>query len=252
MRLKSRLLATAFIFVLSTGAGVAQDSVDDTIQFTDDMWAEPFVKMLAHDPVYLDKNFVFSITAPAANSSEETRQEIATLLEYQNSLRTPETIAKAEVEQYNFSEALVFGAGEPVSRDVQKRVNRAFGRGHADMSYFLFREKMRYKRARPTQLSSELTAALDIPGHAAYPSGHGMQARYMARVYGYVDPTHAELYIKAADELAQRREIMGLHYPSDTRAGQIMADEFFDTLVMVESYRSELDEVKRLYAQEKI
>jgi hypothetical protein len=33
-----------------------------------------------------------------------------------------------------------------------------------------------------------------------------------------------------ADRIARNREVMGLHYPSDSRAGKILADETFELL----------------------
>jgi acid phosphatase (class A) len=241
-----------FVYILiGFPVGVVKAESLDNIYFSEDMWDWQLRDLSEHKPIYVDENMTFSIQLPQANSSEKTASEIETLIKYQETLRTPETIELAEIEAKSFANVMKFGLGDEISPLVKEHVMKLLAAADYDMAYFLFREKKRFQRARPTQLSSELTAALEVPGHASYPSGHAMQARMFAKLFGYVDTARASSYLYQADQIALRREIMGLHYPSDTQAGKDMADEYFDAMLQVGYFRLGLDEAKRLYELEK-
>lgn len=245
------LKISAILICMLFSVGIARAEYSDDIKFSDDMWEEIYIKIADRLPTYVSKDLTFSIPPFSANGSPETAKEIETLLEYQENKRTPEQLKMAKIEVSNFAETMRFGLGETVSPDIQTKVSGLIGIANNDLSYFLFREKKRFKRARPTQLSSVLTTGIAIPGHAAYPSGHAMQSRVFALVYGYVDSAQAATYLQKASDIAHRREIFGLHYPSDTQEGKDMADQFFEALLKVDSFRKELDKTKRLYELDK-
>ena len=84
-------------------------------------------------------------------------------------------------------------------------------------------------RPRPSQLCPALMPPLAVPGHASFPSGHSTQAHLMALcmtdVFGTLPmagPMNDDLWT-LADRIARNREIAGLHYPSDTKAGVDLA-----------------------------
>jgi membrane-associated phospholipid phosphatase len=96
--------------------------------------------------------------------------------------------------------------------------------------------KAHYKRPRPTHLCPALLPPIAVPGHAAYPSGHSTQAHLMALCMGEIfdglpaaqkpqmQPMRDDLKV-LADRIARNREIAGLHYPSDTAAGVVLANQ---------------------------
>jgi hypothetical protein len=93
------------------------------------------------------------------------------------------------------------------------------------------------KRRRPSQVCPALRPPIPVPGHAAYPSGHATQAHLIARCVGECikqgmsDQTAAGDIQAALTALAKRiarnREIAGLHYVSDTWAGEQLAADIF-------------------------
>jgi membrane-associated phospholipid phosphatase len=91
-------------------------------------------------------------------------------------------------------------------------------------------------RPRPSQLSPSLMPPVAVPGHASYPSGHATESYLLAGILGDVMPAEASTKANPADDdstplrrLAQRvarnREVLGLHYPSDSKAGRYLGDE---------------------------
>jgi len=102
--------------------------------------------------------------------------------------------------------------------------------------------KAKYNRPRPSRLSPRLAPLIEVPGHASYPSGHSTQAHLVARCLEEVMPVEVALPGAAPDEkafgplqcladrIARNREVMGLHYPSDSSAGKKLADGTFELL----------------------
>jgi membrane-associated phospholipid phosphatase len=101
--------------------------------------------------------------------------------------------------------------------------------------------KSQFNRPRPSQLCPALLPPIVVPGHASYPSGHSTQAHLMALCMGQVfaqlpstqqplmQPIQADLWV-LADRIARNREIAGLHYPSDTAAGVVLANQILPLL----------------------
>jgi len=91
-------------------------------------------------------------------------------------------------------------------------------------------------RPRPSQLSPSLMPPIDIPGHAAYPSGHATESYLLAQILAQVMPPEARARTdvndpdstplrRIAERVARNREVLGLHYPSDSKAGKYLGDQ---------------------------
>jgi hypothetical protein len=104
------------------------------------------------------------------------------------------------------------------------------------------------KRARPSQLSPTLMPPIAVPGHASYPSGHATQAYLTAMVLAKVMPTVVtatlaplataivgtaadNLLDRLAERIARNREVLGVHYRSDSKAGHDLAASTLDVLM---------------------
>ena len=92
-----------------------------------------------------------------------------------------------------------------------------------------------HDRPRPSHVSPALLPPLEVPGHASYPSGHATQAHLFARCAKDMLPvgqqTGMGMVLDAlAARIARNREIAGLHYESDSKAGKYLADEIFKIL----------------------
>lgn len=100
----------------------------------------------------------------------------------------------------------------------------------------LFTLKKRFMRGRPAKEEGCVDGMFPPPhpyhpGHPAYPSGHATMAHAAALVLQEVDSTlDPQKLDEAASDIAQRREIAGLHYPSDSEAGRRLAHWLVDQL----------------------
>jgi len=88
-----------------------------------------------------------------------------------------------------------------------------------------------YQRARPSQLWPELMPPIAVPGHASFPSGHATESWLVALVLQKIVQSTAPIVVpdvvNITERLAQRigrnREVLGLHYPSDSEGGKLLA-----------------------------
>jgi membrane-associated phospholipid phosphatase len=100
-------------------------------------------------------------------------------------------------------------------------------------------------RRRPSQLCPALRPPIEVPGHAAYPSGHATQSFLIARclaaaVAGGPSALASEALDALANRIARNREIAGVHYPSDTAAGRDLAAQLFAALDGVATFKAQL------------
>jgi acid phosphatase (class A) len=100
-----------------------------------------------------------------------------------------------------------------------------------DLDVILLREKRKFNRVRPNALDPALDVAIAVPGHPAYPSGHSTEVHFLAYVFGELAPARKEEFLARADQVAKNREIAGLHYPSDTHAGVLLAQQLFAAML---------------------
>jgi len=113
--------------------------------------------------------------------------------------------------------------------------------------------KAKYNIPRPSRLSPRLMPLIEVPGHASWPSGHATQAHLVARFLEDVmprelTPPSAASYENAsrplqslADRIARNREVMGLHYPSDSSAGKKLAHETYTLLKECDTVKEMID-----------
>ena len=90
--------------------------------------------------------------------------------------------------------------------------------------------KKRFARARPNQIDPTIDPLIDVPGHPAFPSGHATQNFLIAHFLSEVIGDDAELIARVfaiARRVAENREWAGVHYRSDTEAGEELAREIF-------------------------
>lgn len=113
--------------------------------------------------------------------------------------------------------------------------------------------KRHFSRARPSQYSPDLLPPIDVPGHASFPSGHATESLLIALCLEKVLPAAARTPAgppppppplpfpgnsplqQMAARIARNREVLGLHFPSDSKAGRLLAEESFKILMKCKS-----------------
>ncbi len=216
------------------------DADIDRIIFLDEWWDDNLARQIEEDPYYIARDFDAGIAPPPTNSAPETARDLEALLAMQENMRTAENLELIRQEHFvrTSPQSWLAGLGLiPVRPSGYEKLYGLLSIVNHDVSYVILRDKWHYKRARPTQLSESLTAVVPVPPHAAYPSGHGGQSYAMALILAYLDPEREDIYLSTAKEIGRRREIAGVHYESDTRAGQQIAQSVVGALLENDSFQ---------------
>lgn len=178
----------------------------------------------------------FFVSPPPANSSEQTKAEIAYLLALQKN-RTPSDIARIlEIDKVVYG-SLNIDLDQPAMRKPLFYIGKDLGAWYSpenlpatslllarvitDLNQYIDGYKTKFMRIRPWVLEPQLeTISNALPFTAAYPSQHAAYAYTLAYVLMELAPGYKEKFLTDAIDFAWAREQAGLHYPSDTEASR--------------------------------
>lgn len=248
------LVASAVLCLSSPAAAQKQPLPDvtsgaamDDLRFPKESWDHAVLVQLEKGPRYLERDEVFVLPAPAANSSDETKSEIEAMraLMLRRDDATLALIRRENAE--DAFTAVVEGAGM-IPIDAKAEAMRAVLKEAVnEVGFFVLREKERFGRARPIQLAPYLKPVIETPGHASYPSGHAAQAYAAAEILALVDPPQNERYYAVAQDVAKRREIAGVHFASDTQAGIDLARQVVEKLLQNAEFLDKLQAAEKTF-----
>jgi len=229
---------------MSTRPGYTSQSLD-SIKFPLDK--KLAAEALSEKPVYLRTITLddLQLPAPPANSSQQTRAELDYLLALQNS-RNPEDV-RSSLYLSNVHETpsdvgrkIGYWAGPqnlPMTDSLFASVSR-------DADFFLWSIKFRYCRPRPYMLDPRIHD-LEESRAASYPSGHVTYAYIHAYIYQEMAPEFTDIFIQKAYAMAHAREIIGVHYPSDSEVSRIFARKFVNLLFQNEQFLRDFANAKK-------
>jgi len=242
----------------------SQNEDIDKLRFETDK--ETIDRRLSLKPNYLKNVTIedFQIPDVPANSSEQTRAELNYLLALQKS-RTDEDMrsclymadvyynlrVKPSDPDYARYRRNIFFVGRsigswfnpetlPVTADFMAKVWQ-------DASYFIWSFKFKYARIRPVVIDPTIKN-LQETDWAAYPSGHAANSYINAFIYQELAPEFADFFVKDAYDMAHSREIIGVHYPSDSESARIFARQFVNKLFQNEEFLKDFQKVKEEWA----
>ena len=214
-------------------SGAGSDARIDAIGFKrTQKWGGDFLKYLRVRPKFLKSDWAQHITLPPppANSSPKTKAEITSLQSLVSKRQNKLPEIKAEVLVTKFSLGGLTYESLTTLPKYRATSQLILGAYH-DLAIPIFKMKERFDRVRPSIMKKDLGQAIDIPTHPAYPSGHASIAYTLAYLLQELDPSNSEKYLKDAQRISENREIAGLHYPSDTEAGRLLARQVVDQLL---------------------
>jgi hypothetical protein len=185
-----------------------------------------------------------SLPPPPKNSSPTTAAELKLLASYR-ALRSADEIRDIYAE-LNLEDS--YFAGKPLKVFMDKHQFPAVALLLRDAFYDLggieMRQKEKFNRIRPSLLDSSLDTVIAVPDFPAYPSYHSSEAYFIAHVFSELAPERKDEFMARAYQIALNREIAGVHYPSDSAAGKLLAQQFFDILMKNDKFKTFLATAK--------
>ena len=212
------------------------------------------------EPHYLGKEEKFAIADPPANSSPQTRAELDHLLQLQSQRSAEDERASAfyagvyyrpdikpgDKEYLRFQRNL-FHVGRSMgtwfNADSLPLTAKLVANVWEDASYYIWKYKNYFLRIRPYKLETKLKN-LEETNWAAYPSGHATNSYVNAYLFSELIPEFNSFFIKDAYDMAHSREIIGVHYASDSESGRLLAYQLVKRLVSNEAFKKDFDAAK--------
>ncbi len=229
------ILAAALCLIPALGA--AQE------RFPDQKWGVDLLVLLAAGPELLRSDLGLRVAPPPG--PDETRQELDLLELISVRLRNDPTRHQIALEAGLMPEVLFQRAGLIPDRADGPALWELVGLTAREAGYFVLREKREHARPRPTQLRPRIGTMIPVPPHPAYPSGHAAQAHAIAGILAVLVPDCGETYRDFAAGVAFRREIAGLHFRSDTRAGELLARNLVPLLLTAPGMTQRVEGARR-------
>lgn len=222
------------------GTSVPTGAVAKEILFEDHFWGDQWWMTLREASRL--RHIIDAIQLDPVPDAATTRMELDALLKMQASKdredrRAAITAEHSALPGYYASILLTDPPGNQKTDKVIK-ASIVWSRGP------IMALKFKYKRPRPSQLEPRLKPMLELPRHAAYPSGHSTQFHLIAHVMGAISGNtqiEASLLDFAAD-VALNREYAGFHYQSDSKAGMKLAAELAPHFLKL--FAREVDEAR--------
>lgn len=215
------------------------------------LWEPSLIKVIETGPTIFSRDDQFQLPDYPANDSEEVKKE----LEYLHSL-IPLRKEKGMISKILYEDSGIFVRDvfikEGLLVDGNYKTTEIMDLVDKDLRYFVLSSKMDFSRARPSHLDTSLTTVMSNPPHASYPSGHSAQAHIVALILSDFDPDNAAVYKKLAHDVAHRREIAGVHFPSDTKAGEEFAEHFYKKFRANPAFEKKYQAAKLTYIKPKL
>ena len=226
---KTAMLGMAVAAIIFGGT---QNAISNESQqtFSDNAWDSELLEMISYGPRILPADFDTGLNTPPENDSDDTRQELKFLVSLQDQ-RTTDVLNKIHMEHVQPKSLDVYEAEGLFQSDVMAHTQRFFEETERDLAYFIIRDKKKFARVRPSTLNADIQTVVENPAHPAYPSGHAAQSYFVGYTLGQLDTAKMDAYTRLSHDIAHRREIAGLHYPSDSQAGFLLAKNVFNGLM---------------------
>lgn len=189
----------------------------------------------------------FSILPPPpADDSPAGLADLNVLL-YVQSIRTPEMAAMAK----EMASPSVFRMNRPIfgawfTRENLPKTAAILSQASKVTGPILSEAKKHWARPRPYVRSTEISPVVSKPGDSgSYPSGHSFGAGIPQFILSEAFPRHAAELDANVRKVMWGRIVGGVHFPSDTEAGRLLARAVVTEMVKTPAMKQAIEEIRR-------
>lgn len=208
------------------------------VPFPADAWRPEFVGVAANPTRYLPPDWpdLIQLPPPPLDHLAAECQTVMDLGRRQRPTRLPEILRQSESAEAAVwpVQSLIGNPWDP--RRLQAAID-VVDAIFVDLFPVIVYFKQLFKRGRPHHCCKldppEMFARPDrrYPGHASYPSGHAAQAYAVALLYQHMFEGAKTGLLDAAARVAENRVVAGVHFPSDSEAGRLLAEQFMKLML---------------------
>lgn len=177
--------------------------------YSDDI--KPYFKADQIDPELL--------TNPALPGSEKYEKEVKYIIKLQKNPDLNE-VDKSFIERHLKPEMIGKFVIKDLVRDQYPKLYKLLDRVHRTSSFATSKAKHYWNMKRPYVAIKEIKPLIAAHSNPAYPSGHTTSSYTIARVLSLVFPEKKAQFLARAQEIANHRVLVGMHFPQDLDAGR--------------------------------
>lgn len=194
-------------------------------------WAVPYLAADSIPPMLLD-------TPPPVHSERWTR-DIEAIAELQ---REPDAgeLAEAAAERHLTSEMMARHVMPSLTRERFPTVYAWLDRVGETSDAVSDAAKSHWGTKRPYLMDKRVEALIEPHDNPAYPSGHTTDGYVLAHALALLWPEKKQAFYDRAEEIAQHRVLVGMHYPHDLAGGRQMALLIVGGLLQNQEFQADL------------
>lgn len=191
---------------------------------------------------YFEKDYVNPtlIDPPFFANSKEWKNEVKEIIKIQKNLRL-EDLDEALVEKPLKPETLVLEEFEEITRENYPKTYHLLDRVGDTSKNTTENVKNYWKQTRPYLSDVGIEMLISPSSGYSYPSGHSTGSHVYAHVLGLLFPQRREDFLEYAGRIAQRRVIVGMHFPKDLIGGKQLAMFIVGGLVQNSDFKKDLE-----------
>lgn len=187
----------------------------------------------------------FSIANPPTPNSSEDKEDFAKLHEFQKT-RTTETCRIGGEQDHGHFKTFFKDREDLLSKKERQRAEPLMEKVEKVTKGIVGAFKDQHARPRPynTDKSLKPCVARDARGSFAYPSGHATRGALETCLLASIYPDRKSALLEYGKFVGDVRVMIGVHHPSDVKAGQSLAQQICDRLLGDEHFAKELATVR--------
>ncbi|MDF9825963.1 acid phosphatase (class A) [Ereboglobus sp. PH5-10] len=192
-------------------------------------------------------DIVAQLPPPPSDDSPAGMADLETILQVQKD-RTPEQVKRATSVAGNTTFSMgahVFGP--EFTPENLPRVSAILYKARLGLRKVLQPAKKNWSRERPSVRDGRVEPCVAIPkanNYYSYPSGHSSAEALFFAFYSEAMPEYAALFEDYVRETMWCRVIGGVHYPTDTQAGNMLGKLVAEEMLKNQSTRNAIAEMR--------
>ncbi len=188
------------------------------------------------------------IEPPFASDSKEAQEEIQQIVKMQKNFNLNE-LELASREKYLRPEIFVLYADRSLTRDSYPDLYHLLDRVSATSKAVNDSVKEYWNIARPYNVDKRINMLITPSQGPSYPSGHTGNSLINAQILGLLIPQKYSDLQKLAKKIAQRRVLVGMHYPHDIVAGEQLSRIIIGSLLQNSDFQKDFQKAREELAK---
>ena len=202
---------------------------------------------VAAEPIALPVGVDFPVLPPPPTDNSPAGLADLSVLLYVQAQRTPEQV-KLALEMAQGPSVFALGReifGDWFSRENLPKTAAILTQTSAAANPVLQAAKKSWQRPRPYVRSKLIAPVVAKPADGgSYPSGHCFGLGVPEFVLSAAFPAHAEEFDAQIHRMMWARIVGGVHFPSDTEAGRLLAKEVVDQLLKTPAMQDAIEVIR--------